>query len=98
MLTVAGEIAKSEGGLALHFKALAIHELYKAGNQLLLALRELLAVRAVHGDVAQGCGTIVLNVRVRRVQEADQNRNCAGIDQLLTVLIWKRHEPQDRRG
>ena len=41
----------------------------------------------INGNVAQGSGAVVLNVRIWRVQEADQDRDRSGVNELLTILI-----------
>ena len=44
--------------------------------------------RTINRDIAQCCGAVILDIRIRRVQQTDQNRNSAGVDELLTILIY----------
>jgi hypothetical protein len=43
----------------------------------------------IDSNIAQGSRTIVLNVRVRRIEQADKDGDSTRIYQLLPVLIWK---------
>jgi hypothetical protein len=42
----------------------------------------------VNGDVAQRGSAVVLDIRVWRVEQADQDRNRSGVHELVTVFIW----------
>lgn len=42
----------------------------------------------VHSNVAKRSCAVVLNIRIRRVEEGDKNGDSAGIDELLTVLVY----------
>lgn len=42
----------------------------------------------IYGNITERSGTVVLHVRVRGVEQADEDRDSARIDELLPVLIW----------
>lgn len=48
----------------------------------------------IDSNVAQRSGTVILHIRVRRVEQTDEHRDGTGIDQLLSVLIRVRHVEQ----
>lgn len=41
----------------------------------------------VDGNVAQSGGTVVLHIGISAAQQADEDRNSARIDELLSVLV-----------
>jgi hypothetical protein len=71
----------------LYLEALAIHECNETGDELGLVLSKLFPVGAVDRDVTESRCAVVLNVRVRRVEQADENGDGTGINKLLPVLV-----------
>lgn len=67
VLTIAGQISKSESGLTLDLQTCAVHEHDQAGHELGLRLREFLAVVSIDSDVTQRCGAVVLHIGVCRI-------------------------------
>ena len=57
-------------------------------HQAPFGLGELRAVAGVDGDVAERRRAVVLNVDICGGEELDKNRDCAGIDELLAVVIY----------
>jgi hypothetical protein len=71
----------------LYLEALAVHECNETGDELGLVLGKLFPVGAVDRNVAKSRCAVVLNVRVRRVEQADKNGDGTGVDKLLPVLV-----------
>jgi len=44
----------------------------------------------INGNVADSSGAVVLNIGVRRVEQRNQDWDCASVDQLLPVLVCSR--------
>ena len=47
-------------------------------------------VLTIYSDVTQRSGTVILDIGIRRIEKSDQDRDGAGIHELLPVLIWTR--------
>lgn len=41
----------------------------------------------INSNVTQRGGAVILDVGIWRVEEADEDRNCASVDELLPILI-----------
>ena len=89
--TIRGEVAESEGGLALDLEAGRVHEADQVGDEAGLALLEAAAVVRVDGDVAQRGGAVVLDIGVGAREKCDENRGRARGDELLPVVVGVGH-------
>jgi hypothetical protein len=56
-------------------------------DQAALRLSETFSVGGIDGDITYGSGAVVLNIDVGRSQKLDENRDGAGVDKLLSVVI-----------
>lgn len=67
-VTIAGQVSECQGSLTLNLEARAVHQHHEACHELWFALCQLLSICAVDGNVTQGCGAIILNISIWRVQ------------------------------
>lgn len=62
----------------------------QGANQPAFSLCQLGAVTRVDGNVAEGGGAVVLNIDIGRREQLDEYGDCAGVYQLLSVVVWYR--------
>jgi hypothetical protein len=55
-----------------------------------LSLGQFRTVACIDGDVTERSGAVVLNVYVCRREQLYEDGDCAGIYELLAVVVWKR--------
>ncbi|KAI3486517.1 hypothetical protein L1887_49918 [Cichorium endivia] len=98
VLFVRRKVTQRERRLALHLERRALHEADQVLHESRLGLGELLAVGRVDGNVAERSGAVVLHVRVRAAEKADEHGDGASVDELLAVLVAVCHVEQRTRG
>lgn len=96
--TVARQVPECQRSLALDLQARALHEPDQALDELGLALCQPLPVVGVDGNVGERGGAVVLDVGVGALQERDEDRDGAGVDELVPVLVRVRHVEQGAGG
>jgi hypothetical protein len=57
-------------------------------NEFRLGRDELFPVGTVDGDIAEGSGTVVLDVDILGGEEGNENGDGTGVDELLSVIIY----------
>jgi hypothetical protein len=55
-----------------------------------LGLGEFRAVGCINGDVAERSGTVVLDVYVCGREQLNEDGDCAGVYELLAIVVWRR--------
>jgi hypothetical protein len=87
---VGRKVSQGEGSLALHLGRRRLHEVDERPDKSALGLGEFRAVGCINGDVAERSGTVVLDVYVCGREQLNEDGDCAGVYELLAIVVWRR--------